>query len=255
MVFRLFSSSSLTIPKTPATIGVIVALTSHNFSTCNLKFWYLVIFSISFNLMFWSPGTAMLMILHSLFPLSMTTISGFQCSISLSVWIAKSQSIGSSWCENHLSLHSISTFLHRRQYTFFSKFVVSLPVLFSSQRTELELTIWETISTVSLQNLHSRDTSWRSMSFFVAFVLSACSWAGHTRLLVSLFRSSAFSQCYLIWPCIPSVSLRHCPCNAFTFHAACLSFSRCSLFFPSAFVLSCNSSFGASRNLSLLFAA
>ena len=37
MVFRLFSSSSLTIPKTPATIDVIVALTSQNLSTCNLK--------------------------------------------------------------------------------------------------------------------------------------------------------------------------------------------------------------------------
>ena len=35
----------------------------------------------------------MSMISHSLFSLSVTTISGLRCSISLSVWIAKSQSI------------------------------------------------------------------------------------------------------------------------------------------------------------------
>ena len=35
----------------------------------------------------------MSMISNSLFSLSVTTISGLRCSISLSVWIAKSQSI------------------------------------------------------------------------------------------------------------------------------------------------------------------
>ena len=121
MVFKWFSGSSLTIPKAPATIGITVALTSHNFCTCNLNSWYLVIFSSFFTLMFWSPGTAMSMILHSLFSLLMTTISGLPCSISLSVWTAKSQSIlhllssstGSDWCENHLSSYSTSNFLHR----------------------------------------------------------------------------------------------------------------------------------------------
>ena len=48
-------------------------MTSHNFCTCNLKSWYLVIFFSSFTLMFWSPGTVLSMILHSLFSLSMTT--------------------------------------------------------------------------------------------------------------------------------------------------------------------------------------
>ena len=93
MVFRCFSSSSLTVPKAPTTIGVIVVLTSHNFYTCNLKSCYLVIFSSSFTFMFCSPGTAMPMILHSLFCLSVTTVSGLWCSISLSAWIAKSQTM------------------------------------------------------------------------------------------------------------------------------------------------------------------
>ena len=52
MVFRWFSSSSLTVPKALTTIGRTVALTYHNFCTCNLKSWYLVIFSSSFTLMF-----------------------------------------------------------------------------------------------------------------------------------------------------------------------------------------------------------
>ena len=93
MVFRWFSSSSLTVLKVPTRIGITIALRSYNFCTCNLKSWYLVIFSSSLTLMFWSPGTAMLMVLHSLLSLSVTTISALRCSISLSVWIAKSQSI------------------------------------------------------------------------------------------------------------------------------------------------------------------
>ena len=104
-------------------------MTSHNFCTCNPKSWYLVIFSSSFPVMFWSPGTAISVILHSLFSLPITTISGLRCSIYLFVWIAKSQSIlhlsfsstGSGWCENHMSSHSISNFLQRSQCTFFSQ--------------------------------------------------------------------------------------------------------------------------------------
>ena len=87
MVLKFLTNCSQT------TTGITEALTSHNFCTCNLKSWYLVIFSGSFTLMFWFPGTTMSMISHSLFSLSVTTISGLRCSISLSVWIAKSQSI------------------------------------------------------------------------------------------------------------------------------------------------------------------
>ena len=37
MVFRWLSSSSLTVPKAPTTIGITVALTSHYFWACNHK--------------------------------------------------------------------------------------------------------------------------------------------------------------------------------------------------------------------------
>ena len=50
IVFRWFSSSSLTFPKAPTTIAITVALPFHNFCTCNLKAWYLVIFSSSLRL-------------------------------------------------------------------------------------------------------------------------------------------------------------------------------------------------------------
>ena len=83
MVVRWFWNFSVTVPKAPTTIGITVALTFHNFCNCNLKCWYLVVFSSSFTLMFWSPGTAMSMILHSLFSLSMTTIKGFSFSFQL----------------------------------------------------------------------------------------------------------------------------------------------------------------------------
>ena len=262
MVFRWLPSSSLTVPKAPTTIDITVAWTSHNFCTCNLKSWCFVIFSSSFTLIFRSPRTVMSMILHSLLSLSMTAISGLRCYISLSVWIAKCQKIlhlsfsrtGSGWCENHLSSHSISNFLHRSQCTFFSS-LSCLFLYFFPSKTEHELAIWVTLSTFSLQSLHSRDSSWWLMPFFIAFVLSACSWAAHIRLLVSLFSSPAFSHCHLLWSCIPSVSHRNWPCNAFAFHAAGLSFCRSSLFSPSIFVLNCNSSIGAFRSLLLMFAA
>ena len=167
MVFRWFSSSSLTVPKAPNTIGITVALTFHNFCTCNLKSWYFVIFSSSFTLMFWSPGTAISMILHSISSLSMNTISGLRCSIYLSVCIGKSQSnlhlsfssTGPGWCKNHLSSHLISNFLHRNQCTFLSSLSCLLLHWFPA-RTEHEMTIRVTLSTFSLQSLHKGNTSW-----------------------------------------------------------------------------------------------
>ena len=120
MVLRWFSSFSLTLPKAPTTIGITVALTSHNFCTCNLKSWHMVIF-LDPSLDVLISRKAMFMILQSPFSLSMTTISDLRCSISLCAWIEKFQSIlhlsffstGSGWYENHLSSHSISDFSHR----------------------------------------------------------------------------------------------------------------------------------------------
>ena len=114
-MFRWFSISSLTVPKAPTAIGITVALTSHNFWFCNLKpgiWWFFLAPSL------WCFDLQMSTIFHSLFSLSITAISFLRCSISLSVWIAKSQSIlhlsfsttafGS--CQNHLSLFTLLIF-------------------------------------------------------------------------------------------------------------------------------------------------
>ena len=124
VVFRWFSSSSLTVPKVPTTIGITVALTSHNFCTFNLKSWYFV-FPSSFDVLI--------------------SRNSPQHSISSSVWNVKFQiilyvsfsSTGSGWCRNHLSLHSISN-LHRSQCNFFPS-LLCLFLYWFPARTEQEL--------------------------------------------------------------------------------------------------------------------
>ena len=166
IVFRWFSSSSLTVPKVPTTIGIIVALTSHNFCACNLKSLYLVIFFSSFTLMFWSQGTAMSILLHSPFSLSMTTI------LTFGVLVPNLSGLQSpkvfyichyGWCEKHLSPHSISNFLHRSQCAFLSS-SLCLFLYWFPPRTKHELTIWVTLLTFSFQSLYTGTHSayqWR----------------------------------------------------------------------------------------------
>ena len=93
MVFRWFSSFLLTVPKALTTISITVALTYHSFCTCDLKYWYLVIFFQFFHfdvliskIIYFDDFAFSLLF-------TMTTISGLRCSISLSVWIANSQNI------------------------------------------------------------------------------------------------------------------------------------------------------------------
>ena len=140
MVFRWFPSFSLVVPKAPTAIGITVALTSPNFCTCNLNSWYLVISSSSFTLMFWSPGTARSMILHSLFYLSMTTISSLRCSISLICFDCKVLKYFTFvifqhylWLMPEPFVFTFNLkFLSQEPVCFFSKFIVSRPVLVSS---------------------------------------------------------------------------------------------------------------------------
>ena len=49
IIFRWFSSSSVTAPKAPIAVGITVALTSLNFCTCNLKSWCLFFFFCFFR--------------------------------------------------------------------------------------------------------------------------------------------------------------------------------------------------------------
>ena len=240
MAFRWFSSSSLTVPKALTTIGITVALISHNFCTCNLKSWYLAIFSSSLTLMFWPPGTVMAMILHSFFSLSVTTISGLRCSISLSVWIAKSQSILYLPFPALALVDAGPICLHIQ------------PQILCTRASALFFQVCRVSSCIGFHL--GQNTNWQYGWLFQLFLCRA-TWAAHIRLSVSCFSSSAFSHCHLLWSSIPSASLRNWPCNAFSFHTVCLSFSRSYLLLPSIFVLSCNFPVAAFRSLSLLFAA
>ena len=202
MVFRWFSSSLLTVLKAPTATGITVALIFRNFCTCNLKSWYLVNFSFSFTLVFWSQGTPMSWILHSLFSLSVTTMFSLRSSISLSVCIAKSQGIlhfsfssaGSSWCKYHLSSHS-----------FVFKFVVSLLVLISSKDRTWTDNREDTFNFLFAKPAQ-RGHNLVIYAIFTAFFLKVCCWAAHIRLSVSQFRSLAFNHCHLLWSCNPSIS-------------------------------------------------
>ena len=104
----------------------------------------------------------MAMILHSFFSLSVTTISGLRCSISLSVWIAKSQSIlylsfpalalvdAGPICL-HIQPQILCTSQCKSQCTFFPSLSCFFLYWFPP-RAEHELTIWVTFSIFSLQS-------------------------------------------------------------------------------------------------------
>ena len=82
-------------------------------------------------------------------------------------------------------------------------FFLSLSCLFlywSLARAEHELTTGVTLSTFPLQSLHRENTSWWSLPFFTAFVLSACSWAVCITLSVSRFNSPAFTTSLILNP-------------------------------------------------------
>ena len=266
LVFRWFSSSSLTVPKGPTTIGITVALTSHNLWTCNLKsgiWWFFLAPSLRF------------------FDLQEQLCRWFCILSSLYQWL------------QYLVFGDLFLYLFGLQSPK-AFYICHFPPLVLVDARTICLHIQSQISCIGASVLYfqvcrvsscigfqlGQNTNWQygwhfqlslcracvakhvlviNAIFYCLltwlFVLSACSWAAHIRLSVSRFSSPAFSHCHLLWSCIPSVSLRNWPCNAFSFHAACLSFSRSSLFFPTIFVLSCNSSVAGFRSLSLFFAA
>ena len=129
----------LTVLKVPTTISITVALTSHNFSTCNLKSWYLVIFSSSFNLMFLSPEQLCwwFCILSSLyqwlqylaFCVLFPDLFGFQ---STKVFYICHFPVLALVDARTICLHIHSRISCTGANALFSNFVMSLPVLASS---------------------------------------------------------------------------------------------------------------------------
>ena len=95
------------VPRAPITTGMTTTLIFETFCNSVIKTWYLSIFFcylmalVSFFCyliaIFWSPGIAKAIIWHFLFCLLIQTMSGNLRSMTLSVWILKSQRILYSW--------------------------------------------------------------------------------------------------------------------------------------------------------------
>ena len=140
MAFRWFSSSSLTVStKAPITTGITVVLTAPVIASPGILVLVILVPVQVPSIMFWSPGTAILMILQSLLSLLITTISSPQSSISLSVWIAKSQIFYIPHSPALALVDARTVCLHIQfqisctgvNVLFFSSFAVSLPALVS----------------------------------------------------------------------------------------------------------------------------
>ena len=175
--------------------------------------------------MFWSPGIAMSMIKQLFGILSMDTISGRLCSITLSVWIGKSHKIlrpslsstESGTCSYYLSLHSKWNFLGSSQWISFA----TLSCLFRYwffPRLGQALMMCVTLSTSSLQNLQSGVSLVLSILYFTELVLIAYSCSILRKLSVSLFNSPFLNHSHFSLSLWHSVSITNCPCSAFSFH-------------------------------------
>ena len=85
-----FSNPSITVPKAPITIGVIVTFMFHIFFNSLARSRYLSFFSHSFSFILWSAGTVKSTILLVLFFLLIIIRSGLLAKIRWSVCMSKS---------------------------------------------------------------------------------------------------------------------------------------------------------------------
>ena len=119
---------SVTVPRAPITIGIIVTFMFHIFYNSLEKSWYLSFFSLSFNFTLSSAGTAKSTILQVLLFLLIIIRSGLLAKIRWSVCMSKSHR---SLCVlfsrtdaglyiYHLLVWSNLNFLHIRYWSFFS---------------------------------------------------------------------------------------------------------------------------------------
>ena len=148
------------------------------------------------------------MILQSLLSLLITTISSPQSSISLSVWIAKSQIFYISHSPALALVDARTVCLHIQfqisctgvNVLFFQLCSVSSCIGFQIGRNTKWKHGWHFHFSPCRACIRG-NTSWWSIQFFTVFVLSACSWAAYITLSVSRFNSPAFNHSHLIWSC------------------------------------------------------
>ena len=164
------------------------------------------------------------MILHSSIILSIRIRSGLLASIVLSVCTLKSHNsltcsfsvTGSTLWSYHFSVSGRPYFLHRAQCIVVA--TLSCHFLhFVWAICEHSLTIWLTVSSFSLHNLHIDTLVLFSIFAFLWFVLKAWTWDVMIRLSVSLFKLPLFIHCQVYFAEFSSVCLRCWPFIALDF--------------------------------------
>ena len=129
-----FSSSSLTLPKALATTDITVALIFHPFCSCNLKSWYLMIFSSSFTLIsrngYVDDFTFSLVFInnYNVWPSVFYFLICLDCKVPKYFTFLILQHWLSLMRESFVFTFNFK-FLAQETVYFFPKFIVSLPVL------------------------------------------------------------------------------------------------------------------------------
>ena len=194
---NLFTNFSLTIPRAPITIGIIVPFMFHSFFYFIAMPKYLSFFSLSFNFTLRLAGRAKSSILQVLHFLLIIIRSSRLAEIRWSVCMSQSHKslcvsffrTGTGLCIYHLFLWSNSNFLQISQ-------CITLPthsffVLYSFCANLLHsLIMWLIVSSLS----PSAVLLCLIYSLFIWLVLMALFWVAIRRQSVSLFRFSFLSH-------------------------------------------------------------
>ena len=153
----------VTVPSAPITIGNTVTFMFHGFFSCLARSKYLSLFSLYFNFIQWSVGTAMFTIRQVLFFVDYYTV----WSSGWSVWISKSQRslcVSFSRTDSGSCVESNFNFLHNSQWT--SLHTQSSLVLYVFCASLLHsLIMWLIFSSISPHNI----------CYFVASLISSSS--------------------------------------------------------------------------------
>ena len=169
-------------------------------------------------------------------------MSGLLSSITLSVWILKSQTIlfviFLDWlwcvcvcvrvcvwvcvcvcvCVYHLSLHCMWYFWNSNQCTKVPTLSCRFLYWFLA-KIEHSLTMCVILSVFSLQSLHSGVSLVLSLEYLMALTRRPCFWAAHKRLSVLCLSSPRFSHFHLFPSSMLSVSLKNWSSRAFSFNS------------------------------------
>ena len=155
-----FNNLSMTVPRAPIIIGIIIIFMFHSFFNSLARSRYLSLFSHSFNFPLWFTGTAKSEILQVLTFLLIIIRSGRLAEIWWSVYILKSQrSLCISFSSTYSGLCIYHLFIWLNFNFLLNSLWITLPtqsylVLYSFCANLLHSLMWLIVSFLSPHNLH-----------------------------------------------------------------------------------------------------